>query len=366
MPNNKKIVILSAFYEPYMSGAEQMAKEIAERLGGEFDIKVITGRYDKNNKKTERRPNFNLIRVGVGHSKIDKFLFIVLAPFFVKKLKPDITHAIMESYAGLALMFLKYIYPKTKRILTLQSGDLDSKKKQKRLLQKIFWRKIHNSPDIITAISSALAKRAKDLGVNEKKIFITHNGIDLNTIPQDKEKIHHRVICVARLSWEKAHNLILEAWPDLVNIYPDASLVFVGEGKMRGAIEKQIEELAIKNSVILKGNLPHKEVLEELKKSEVFVCPSLAEGLGNVFIEAQACGVPPIGTKIGGIPDVIQHNKNGILINSENSQEIVAAVKKLFDDRLLYERIKNNTLNSVKRFDWNEIIIKIKNIYLNV
>lgn len=361
--NKIKIVILAAFYEPYMSGAERMVKEIVERLGDKYEITLITGRYDKANPKTEDRPTFKLIRVGVGHKQLDKLLYILLGALKVRKIRPKIAHAIMESYAGMVLVLVKYLFPKTKRILTLQSGDLDDPSKLGRVHQKLTWKIIHRSPNIVTAISSALAKRAENLGVKKENIFITPNGLDFSDVPKKSEKIKNRVICVGRLSWEKAHKYTLEAWTKVLKEFPDAKLYFVGEGSERDDIEKQIKEFHLNNSVTLTGDLPNKQVLEELSKSEVFVCPSLAEGLGIVFIEAQACGVPPIGTRVGGIPDVIQHEENGLLIEPKNSEEIAKAIIRLLRDKELTNRLAEKGHKTSRRFEWERIINEIDRIY---
>lgn len=363
MPEKVKLVILSAFYEPYMSGAEQMTKEIAERLGGDYDITVVTGRYDKANPKNEQRESFDLLRVGVGHKQLDKLLYPILSAWRVRQLKPRVAHAVMESYAGIALLLVKYLYAPAKRVVTLQSGDLDDERKQKKLWIKLFWKKIHTTPHRITAISSFLADRARRLGVPEDRIAITPNGLDFSDVPQEIDKEKNRVICVGRLSWEKAHNYILEAWPRVLAKFPDARLVFVGEGPERASIEKIIKDKGMGDSVVLTGNLPHKQVLEELAKSEVFVCPSLAEGLGIVFIEAQACGAPPIGTMVGGIPDVIAHEENGLLIEPKNPDQIAAAIIRLLKDKELNTKLTQKAFETSRKFEWKNIIRKIDGIY---
>lgn len=359
----KKLVILSAFYEPFMSGAEQMVKEVAERLGGNYETFLITARFDKNLPKVEDRSNFKLIRVGLGCKKTDKILYPLFAVCRTRKIKPDIVHAIMESYAGGALAIMKFFYPKAKRILTLQSGDLDSDIKQKKFLVKFFWKVIHRSPHIVTAISSFLAKRAENLGVKRENIVLTPNGVDLSQIPTSTEKISKRVICVARLSWEKGLDFLIRAWPEVLREVPAAKLVLVGEGNKRQEIGQMIKKLGISDSVALLGNLPHDQALKEIKKSVVFICPSLAEGLGVVFIEAQACGVAVIGTNVGGIPDVIQDNENGLLIEPKNSEQIAGALVKLLKDKNLADRLSQKALETVKKYDWKNVIELIKSLY---
>lgn len=361
--NNIKVVVLSAFYEPFMSGAEQMVKEIAERLGDFYDIAIITGKFDKKLQKIEVRENFKIIRVGIGNRVIDKILYPILSNFAILKIKPNIVHAIMESYAGVALIFTKYFYRYAKRILTLQSGDLDDNRKQRKFFIKLFWKNIHRSPDIITAISYFLANRAIKLGVDEKNIYVIPNGVDFSKIPQNVEKIKNRVVCVARLSWEKGIDYLVKAWEYVVLQIPDAKLVLVGEGNKRNEIEKLIKDLNLENNIELKGNLSHEKTLVEISKSEVFICPSLAEGLGIVFIEAQSCNVPVIGTKVGGIPDVIVNNENGLLIESKNSEQITNSIIKLLNSEELRNKFIENAKNSVLKYDWKKIIKQISDLY---
>jgi glycosyltransferase involved in cell wall biosynthesis len=363
MNNKTKLVILSAFYEPYMSGAEQMVRVIAEKLGSKYDITIITGRYDRRLARFECRRHFKLARVGFGFKRLDKFFYPIWAAWAVFLFKPHITHAVMESYAGLALVLTKWTYPKTKRILTLQSGDLDDKDKQTRFYINWVWKLIHRSPDMVTAISNSLAKRAEALGVAKDKIAITPNGIDFDEVPSGIQAQKNRVIIVARLSWAKDHASLLKAWPVVIAKFPDAKLAIVGEGEDRDNIEKLIADLGLGTSVEMLGFLPHDEALVEIKKSAVFVCPSLAEGLGNVFIEAQACGVPPIGTRVGGIPDIIEDVENGLLVEVKNPEAIANAIISLLSDEALRNKIISKGLETSRQFSWDIILADMEKIY---
>ncbi|MCX6796383.1 MAG: glycosyltransferase family 4 protein [Candidatus Falkowbacteria bacterium] len=182
-------------------------------------------------------------------------------------------------------------------------------------------------------------------------------------MPESVNKEENRVICVARLSWEKGLDFLIKAWSEVARAFPNAKLVLVGEGKEKGEIGKMITGLNLSGSVKLLGNLSHKQTLTEIKKSEIFVCPSLAEGLGNVFIEAQACGVPPIGTHVGGIPDVIQDGENGLLIEPKNSNQIRDAILSLLNDKELASRLSAKGLETSKRFEWGRILEEIDIIY---
>lgn len=356
-----KIVILSCFYDPFMSGAELFVKEVAERLAREYDFTIIGARLDKKLPKFEQRDNFKYFRVGLG-SSFDKWLYPLLAARLAKKLNPDICHAVMESYAGIAAWLFKKSNIKTPTILTLQSGDLDDPSKT---IPKWLWKRIHTAPDLITAISTALADRAKKLGA--KQVVVIPNGVDLGLARQSQsEPVTGRIICVARLSWEKGLNFLIQAMPEVIREFPQAHLVLVGEGDKRGEIESLVKDLHLVDKVKLLGRLPHDQTLKEIGKSEIFICPSLAEGLGIVFIEAQACGVPVIGTRVGGIPDVISDNETGLLIAPRDSRAISEAIKRLLGNEDLRSRLRQNAFANLERFNWDRIVRQVSEEYKQI
>lgn len=359
-----RVVILSTFYEPFMSGAEQLVKQLLEKLDRpSHDLILITGRFKRSLPRFEQRDGFVIYRVGIGNQTLDKFFYPFLAALKVRRLQPRVAHAVMESYAGGALVLIKYLYPSAKRLLTLQSGDLDDERKQKQFWLHLFWQAIHFAPQKITAISNFLAERARRLGVPEGRISIIPNGVDLALIPSGVARTPFRAVCVARLSWEKGLIDLITAWELVVSDFPQAQLLIVGEGPERSKLEKMIREKKLTEKITLLGRLDHQRTLETLASGTVFVCPSLAEGLGIVFIEAQACGVPVIGTRVGGIPDVIQDGVTGLLVVPHQPEALAAAIKKLFQDPVLVERLSRQAADGLGRYSWTKIVGQFAELY---
>ncbi len=361
MGNKPKIVIFSAFYSPYMSGAELFVKEVTERLADKYEFWIITSRLSPKLNPLEIKEKYIIRRVGLGFIG-DKFLFTFLAPLVALSYKPKITHAIMESYAGIALWLFRILNRKIPTILTLQSGSLDDFRKQKKIPGWL-WKKIHLTPERITSISYFLARRAEKLGFPKRKISIIPNGVDLDIQPKNISRIPFRIICVARLSWQKGVNYLVGALPEIRDKFPQARLVLVGDGPEKRSLKQQVKKLNLEKEVAFKGKLSHQEVLEELSRSAVFVCPSLAEGLGIVFIEAQANGLPVVGTNVGGIPEVIKDNFNGLLIKSKNSQAISQAIIKIFSQPALAKKLVENAQKTVNKFSWPDISQQVNQLY---
>ncbi|MEK7072842.1 MAG: glycosyltransferase family 4 protein [Patescibacteria group bacterium] len=363
MPEKPTITLFSAFYDPWMSGAERCVQEVVDRLSDRYHFVLLTSRLSRRVPARETRPFGEIRRLGIGHP-IDKWLFCILAPLAALGIRARVAHAVMESYAGIALWVFGLLRPRVRRVLTLQSGDLDSDKKQRRIPDWL-WRRIHTSPDRVTAISGFLAARAVRLGADPARVSVIANGVDLSRItPQrPEERVRHRIVCIARLAWEKGLGDLLAGLAQVRKTVPDAHLVLVGDGADRAALEARVKELGIVAAVTFRGALPNAEALAVLRTADVFACPSLAEGLGIVFIEAQACGVPPVGTSVGGIPDVITDGESGLLVPANDPERLAAALTRTLTDEPLRARLVVGSLASAARFDWKKIIPSYADVY---
>lgn len=363
MPKKPTIILFSAFYDPWMSGAERCVQEVVDRLSDRYHFVLLTSRLSRRVPARETRPFGEIRRLGIGHP-IDKWLFCILAPFAALRIRARVAHAVMESYAGIALWVFGLLRPRVRRVLTLQSGDLDSDKKQRRIPGWL-WRRIHTSPDRVTAISGFLATRAVRLGADPARVSVIANGVDLSRItPQrPEERVRHRIVCIARLAWEKGLGDLLAALALTRKTIPDAHVVLVGDGADRAALEARAKELGITTAVTFRGALPNAEALAVLRTADVFACPSLAEGLGIVFIEAQACGVPPVGTNVGGIPDVIADGESGLLVPANDPDRLAAALTRVLSDEPLRARLVVGSLASAARFDWQKIMPRYAEMY---
>jgi glycosyltransferase involved in cell wall biosynthesis len=142
--------------------------------------------------------------------------------------------------------------------------------------------------------------------------------------------------------------------------------VLVGDGPEKQNLELRIKNQGLENAVHFRGALAHDEAVKEIAKAEVFVCPSLAEGLGIVFIESQAAGVPVIGTDVGGIPDVIEDGVTGLLVPPKDSQAIVMAIAKIFNNHELHDRLMSQAKERLSRFDWDHIADQISKVYRSI
>ncbi|MDP7247211.1 MAG: glycosyltransferase family 4 protein [Candidatus Peribacteraceae bacterium] len=347
-----KVVIYSAFLTPFRSGAEACAEEVPLRLKHDFDFTIITSRLRRNlPKKDMLQGHIPVIRVGFG-SKFDKWLFPFLAPLAARKLKPDIIHAILETFAGQALMHSSVIVFKAKRILTLQTTNRSFKKKE-----------ITKSPHKVTAISSALVNYAKSVGRNDAVLI--PNGVNSEEIESALgwyEKIKGRILFVGRLEPQKGVDILLQALAKFKQENWDLNIV--GDGSQKEILTKLSQDLGITERVHFKGYVAPPDVYKEYAQAEIFCGLSRSEALGNVFLEAQAAGCAVIGTKTGGIPDIVQNGTNGILIKPDNIDMAVEAIGRLLKDPSQRSKLSSAGKKNAQKYDWGRIAKEYAQVYM--
>ncbi|MBI3336801.1 glycosyltransferase family 4 protein [Candidatus Peregrinibacteria bacterium] len=349
----KKVVILSAFLSPFRSGAEACAEEVAIRLEGRYDITIVTARMRRGGGG-QGGGKVCVIRIGLGFS-FDKWLYPFLAPFVVWKLKPDIVHAVLETFAGLALYFCKWTSSGSQRILTLQTTNRSFLKQM-----------IVRSPDTVTAISSALVNIAKEYG--REDVHLIPNGISLKTIRStvlQTQKVEGRILFVGRLEEMKGVDTLLNAFEIVIQRHPRAHLRIVGDGSLRAPLEARAERFIKEGRVRFVGWVSVPDVYKEFAAAQIFCGLSRSEALGNVFLEAMAaeCGV--VATRVGGIPDIVQDEKTGILVPPDDPDVASAAIEILLTDHEEREQLAQAGRLFAERFDWGEIAERYAQVYEN-
>ena len=397
VPSKKKsVLIFSCFYKPFEGGAERYVVEIVERLKAKYNFVILTSRLSRGLARSEHYSGVDIYRLGIG-LKIDKYLFPFLAPLRALFLRKELVHAVLASYAGLALCFYNILDRKTPTLLTLQSGKI----RMPRFLFKI----VHRCPNIIQAVSQSLADRAKFFGA--KNVVVIPNGVDLkrfdvsqnsneydnmSDMKEKRIKIRKKigidnndflVITVARLEKVKGIEYLIRAMAEIkkygLGRYNDDTannknknrmnrimLVVIGDGTERNNLEELTGNLRLNDIIKFLGWVSNEDVPFYLTAADCFVLPSLSEGFGIAIIEAQAIGLPVIASKVGGIPDIIKDRENGILVRPGNSGDIARAILDIYNQPSVAKKIIKNANKTVNRYDWEKIVQEIDKIYIRL
>ena len=174
------------------------------------------------------------------------------------------------------------------------------------------------------------------------KLFISRCGLQLADLPARTPRpaeARARVICVARLSAEKAHIGLLTAFAQVRNQGIDAELLLVGDGPERANVEQAIKALGLNSAVTLKGHLSEGETLREVAGSDVLVLASFMEGLPVVLMEAMALGVPAIASRVAGVPELIEDGSEGLLFCPTDWDDLAQKLAAALADPALRERL---------------------------
>ncbi|MFA5029352.1 MAG: glycosyltransferase family 4 protein [Patescibacteria group bacterium] len=371
-----KILIFSLAYHPFVGGAEVAIKEITERLAGEFEFEMITANLDGRQKEFEE--NFNgLSKIyRLGKRKSDKYFFPWLACRKAVELHRQSNYqmiwAMMANQAGWAALKFKKKFPQVPYLLTLQEGDSEWDIWRRTFLIRPIYKAIYKKADYIQAISNFLAQRAKNLGA-KCPIEVVPNGIS-NVIASEAKQSHifknkdlKRVITVSRLVKKNGLEDLVKAM-ELVNKDYDKPVVLkiIGDGELKYKLEKAVNYSKIKDKIAFLGKINNEKVYEYLAQADIFVRPSLSEGLGNAFLEAMACGVPVIATPVGGIPDFLKDGETGWFCEVRNPKSIAEKIKYIFDEENKEEvdRVVKSAKKMVEEnYNWEKISLDLKKIF---
>jgi glycosyltransferase involved in cell wall biosynthesis len=197
--------------------------------------------------------------------------------------------------------------------------------------------------DALAAVSDEVSQRLLDTGVLAKKIKTIANGIDVQAFERGEplpaiSGIGGKVVgMVARLDLQKGFEYLLRAVRELCNIFYGLTVVIIGEGPDRKAIEDMVKEYGLQSNVVLAGQ--QSDMPGVYAAMDVFVLPSLNEGLPMTILEAMAASRPVVATRVGAVPSVIKDGENGLLVEPRDTDGLRNAIASLLADPDLCRRM---------------------------
>lgn len=225
--------------------------------------------------------------------------------------------------------------------------------------KSLFFKAIYKFPNVkkIIPVSQGIEKKLNN-NFNLKNTKTIYNPIDLKLIKQkllaQKPFAFDYILAVGRLSREKGFDILINAFAksDLKN---KIKLIILGEGKERNNLQKLIDGLDLKNQVLLYGKVDNPFIY--MAHSIFLIMSSRCEGFSVVLSEALACGTPVIAANCeSGPSEIIENEKNGLLIPVEDEKALKEAMEKLFHDKGLYNKLKANSSKSVDKYCIENIV----------
>jgi len=367
-----RILQMCAFYYPNKEGgAEVFAKELSERLAKGNEVTMVTGKFRAGLPSPENVNGVKVVRVPmlmVQNLKLLSYLFSAVIEGIKQRGNFDVAHGTMAFSAGTAAVMLKKLLGK-RAVVTIQGGDMGDYKENSGkfgglLKPAISWT-LRNA-DVVHAVSRDLKRKAEELGA--KGVVVIPNGVDTEKFSRKGDKRKELglegkkvILTISRLSRKNGVDTLIEAFAKVKERMPEAELLILGTGEE----EEKLRAMA-GDGIRFLAPVPHEQLAEYYSASDVFCRPSRDEGFGIVFIEAMACGVPPVGTSVGGITDIIDNGRNGLLVPPESPDALAKAIESLLRDDRARERMAGTARkDAVERFSWGSITTSIFGLYSN-
>lgn len=192
-------------------------------------------------------------------------------------------------------------------------------------------------------IAKALSSGAKAAmikiapGIDTEHFQPISNAHEIRThLGLNKKKV---IVSVGRLVHRKGQDILIEALPAVLKAHPDAHILLVGEGPYRAHLEKLVHKFQLQNSITFIGRIQYRDLPRYICAGDIFVMPSRSrlaglevEGLGIVYLEASACGLPVIAGKSGGAPDAVDEGVTGVTVDGTSVAEVSAAIIEMLDN----------------------------------
>lgn len=362
-------------------GAEQAFGNITERMPlREFDL--ICAKLRKGAKAFEKVGNVNIYRMGFGIPKVDGIILALFGQYcaykLMKKYEYELLWSIMASYGAFAAVRVKR---KTgiPLLLTLQEGDSFEYIYNKVRFVRGAFDDIFKNADAVQAISKYLLQWGKDMGYKGTLGKVIPNGVAVESFTQEFTAEQMEVkrasfgfqadACIlftsSRLEKKNGVGDVVSA---LALLPRHVCFVVCGSGSLQETITAQVSSLGLQDRVKFMGFVDPKELPLLMKASDIFIRPSLSEGLGNAFLEAMATGMITVGTNAGGIPDFLRDGETGFLVEIENPKSIADTILKI-------EKLESETKEAIlkrakdlvlEKYNWDVVTKDMRSMFKDI
>lgn len=316
-------------------------------------------RYGTNFRIFNRNISFNMLfkplknEVDIVHVHLDESILAALLYAKRKKVPLVVTYHgdMIDTYGGFISKTLVYFY--------------------NRLVNKLL-----SNANVIISPSECYIDESKFLVKYRDKVVVIPNGINVDEfdIGYSKEECRDKLglplnnkilLYLGVIHPHKGPDVLLKAMPKIIKEVPNTELVFVGRETMKKELEMLSKKLGVDKHIKFAGFV--EEHLKPLyyKAADVFVLPSVMkhESFGIVNLEAMACGIPIVASRIGGVPDVVKDRENGLLVQPKDSNELADAIIYLLENEEERKKMGKNGRKKVEDYSWERIAEMTEKIY---
>lgn len=291
----------------------------------------------------------------------------------VHEIKPDLIHAqILGAPYGLAAMKLYRKYPTVLTVHTLV--DMDAMHQSGTVKERIhdgIWRKLERKeikriPNFI-AVSKSIEEELKKRGA--RNVHVIPNGISENWFNVQNNEIDGRILFVGRIMPIKGLETLIQAIKTVKMKHSKAHLHIVGaiqDREYKHKLDSLIGELGLEDSVIFLGPRSGADLEKEYSECAVFVLPSKNESFGIVLLEAMATGKSIVASNVGGIPEILENGKEGVLVKSGDTEELAKKIQILLSENEIRKKMGLAGIENAKKCSWQSIAERTLDYYKKI
>jgi glycogen(starch) synthase len=227
-------------------------------------------------------------------------------------------------------------------------------------------RRAMNSADWVTGKTARMLAEACELVPEiSSRSSIICNGVNNPTVVPEPLPIRSpRLLCLGRLDSQKGFDLAVEAYASVVTRFPQSRLTIAGDGPERLVLERRIVELGLTRAIELIGWVAPDLVPSLINGATMVIMPSRWEGFPSVALQAAMMGRPIVGTRVGGLPDIVAHRKTGFIVDPEDTKALGEAVISLLENpELAVEMGKAGRHRVQKLFSWEQCVDRYDALY---
>ncbi|MBF0483480.1 MAG: glycosyltransferase family 4 protein [Candidatus Omnitrophica bacterium] len=376
---SKKSLLFVHDFPPILGGQSTYYFNLAK--GFDPADLVICAPIIENSEKVDKKLPFKIIRIDFfRHIPIlGKIIAIFYHTIIIHQIikKENITylhcgHVLSTGIVGY-LLGLKYI---------VYTHSADILQYQRYSFFKFILKQICNKAYLVISNSQFTKQIVKNLGIPDTKVRVIYPTINVDkfknpesgSVTKEKYRIPNDrtiILSVNRLIERKGNDTVIKSLPALLREFPNLLYIIVGDGPCHPILEGLVDKLNLANHVKFLNKVPVSELKNLYNISDIFVMLNRklekhgdAEGFGIVFLEAGALYKPVIGGNNGGAAEAIEHNINGLLIDSSSITEFTQAVKKILSDKTFAQLLGQNGHDRVvQKFNWTSNVEIIRELF---
>jgi glycosyltransferase involved in cell wall biosynthesis len=315
-------------------------------------------------------PTSSLIRKYVNHAEVLARGYRV-AKKILQKQKIDIIHHMLPAVYNQSFDFLAIYRKQGKQPFVLGpiSAHLYPRpvdEKGLNIITSVLHEKTIKNCDQLITVTDQVKKNYSQI-FDEKKIMTIPLGVDTQRFKPEK-RLHDgyevELLFAGYLYKLKGIEYLLKALQILAKDRKGLKLRIIGDGPDKNSLVKLAESLKIRNKVIFEGLVPHYLMPRYYQDCDIFCFPTLGEPFGKALIEAMACQKPVISSNVGGPAEIIENEKNGLLVSPADPESLASKITELLDDEKKTKQIAENARKTaVEKYSWTKIAEKYHTMY---